>query len=308
MLGMRLRPLARGILPGLLLPVLPACSIKKMAINSLGNALAEAGDTYASEEDPELVAGAIPFGLKTIESLLAEAPRHEGLLYAAASGFTQYAYGFVEQQADFLEDEDWEESVHQKERAKKLYLRARDYGLRGLELEFEGFRERLREDPEAALAKAEREHVPMLYWTAAAWAAATSLSIDDSELTADQFQFEAMMRRALELDETWEYGSIHDFFLSFEGSRAGAAGGSLEAAREHFERAMSLSRNLRAFPLVSLAETVSVAEQDREEFESLLEQALALDVDELPAVRLANLIAQKRARWLLGRTEERFIE
>jgi predicted anti-sigma-YlaC factor YlaD len=249
-----------------------------------------------------------PFGLKTIESLLAEAPRHEGLLYAAASGFTQYSFAFVEQKADFVEDEDWEEAVHQRERAKKLYIRARDYGMRGLEVEFEGFGERLRQDPAVALAPAKKEHVPILYWTAAAWAAATALSIDDSELTADQFQFEAMMRRALELDETWEYGSIHDFFLSFEGSRAGAAGGSIEEARRHFERAMTLSRNLRAFPLVSLAETVSVAEQNREEFEELLQQALAIDVDELPAVRLANLIAQKRARWLLGRSDELFIE
>jgi predicted anti-sigma-YlaC factor YlaD len=300
-------PIRLLLVPALLL-ALPGCSIRQMAINSLGNALAEAGDTYSSDEDPELVAGAIPFGLKTIESLLGEAPRHDGLLYAAASGFTQYAFAFVEQRADFLEAEDWEESVHQRERAKKLYLRARDYGLRGLEVEFEGFREKLRQDPEAALAKTEKEHVPMLYWTAAAWAAATSLAIDDSELTADQFQFEAMMKRALELDEAWEYGSIHDFFLSFEGSRAGAAGGSIEEARRHFERAMTLSRNQRAFPLVSLAETVSVAEQNREEFEELLQQALAIDVDELPAVRLANLIAQKRARWLLERTDELFIE
>jgi predicted anti-sigma-YlaC factor YlaD len=305
---MRLRhPTPLLLIPALLL-ALAGCSIRQMAINSLGNALAEAGETYASEEDPELVAGAIPFGLKTIESLLAEAPRHEGLLYAAASGFTQYSYGFVEQEADFIEDEDWDESVHQRDRAKKLYIRARDYGLRGLEVEFERFQARLRGDPEAALAGTGKAHVPLLYWTAAAWAAATSLAIDDSELAADQFQFEAMMRRALELDEAWEYGAIHDFFLAYEGSRAGAAGGSVEAARHHFERAMTLSRNQRAFPLVSLAETVSVAEQNREEFEELLQQALAIDVDELPAVRLANLIAQKRARWLLGRTDELFIE
>lgn len=291
-----------------LLLALPGCSIRQLAINSLGNALAEAGDTYSSDEDPELVAGAIPFGLKTIESLLAEAPRHEGLLYAAASGFTQYSFAFVEQKADFLEDEDWDESVHQRDRAKKLYIRARDYGLRGLEVEFDDFTARLRRDPQEVLAEARVEHVPLLYWTAAAWASAAALSVDDSDLSADQFLFEAMMRRALELDEDWEYGAIHDFFLAYEGGRPAAAGGSVEEARQHFERAMTLSRGLRAFPLVSLAETVSVAEQDREEFEELLQQALAIDVDALPAVRLANLVAQKRARWLLGRTELLFIE
>ena len=106
------------------LATLPGCSIKKMAINSLGNALAEAGDTYASDEDPELIEGAVPFGLKTIESLLAESPRHKGLLYAAVSGFTQYAYAFVLQDADFIEDEDYDRAEHQRDRAKRLYLRA----------------------------------------------------------------------------------------------------------------------------------------------------------------------------------------
>src|SRR5262245_44894779 len=100
------QPVARRLCAAALVACLPACSVKKLAINSLGNALAKGGDTYASDEDPELVGAAIPFGLKTVESLLAEAPRHRGLLYAASSGFTQYAYGFVQQEADFVEARD----------------------------------------------------------------------------------------------------------------------------------------------------------------------------------------------------------
>jgi len=300
-----------GAAPLLLLTLalaLPACSIRQMAINSLGNALAEAGDSYGSDEDPELVGAAIPFGLKTIESLLAEAPEHEGLLYAAVSGFAQYAYAFVEQDADFVEDRDYRRATELRERARKLYLRARDYGLRGLEVDFAGFRGRLRDDPDAALAKTKREHVRFLYWTGAAWAAATSLAVDDPELTADQFQVEALVRRALALDEDFEDGAIHEFFLAWEGGRPEAAGGSVERAREHFERAVAISDGQRAFPFVSFAETVSVARQNRDEFEDLLQQALAIDVDVKPSARLANLIAQERARWLLDRSDELFIE
>src|SRR3970040_1814714 len=85
---------------------LPACSIKKLAVNSLGNALAEGGKTYASDDDPELVREAVPFGLKTVEALLDESPRHKGLLLAAASGFTQYGFAFIQQEADFVEAQD----------------------------------------------------------------------------------------------------------------------------------------------------------------------------------------------------------
>ncbi|HBL31830.1 MAG TPA: hypothetical protein DD490_33830, partial [Acidobacteria bacterium] len=191
-----------------------------------------------------------------------------------------------------------------------LYLRALGYGWRGLEADFPGLRARLQSDPgaaEAALAGLRKEHVPLLYWTAASWAAAIALAKDDGELSADLATVEAMMRRALALDEAWGRGVLHDFFITYEGSRA-AVGGSAAAARTHCDRALALAKNQRVAPLVNLAETVAVAAQDRAEFESLLHRALALDADAVPAERLANLISQQRARWLLARADELFIQ
>src|SRR6185295_8767878 len=109
------------------------CSIKRVAINKLGDALASGGSTYDSDDDPDLVAQAIPFGLKLIESLLAESPQHTGLLVAAASGFTGYSYAFVDQRADEAAAESLERSVALRTRARRLYLRARGYGMRALE-------------------------------------------------------------------------------------------------------------------------------------------------------------------------------
>jgi len=290
----------------IVLSSLPACSVKKMAVNALGNALAEGGSTYARDDDPELVREAVPFGLKTVEGLLLDAPRHKGLLYSAASGFTQYGYAFVQQDADFVEGDDLARATALRNRARKLYLRALDYGFRGLEVDFPGFRDAMRRDPVPVLARAKKEHVPLLYWTALAWAAAMAISKDDAELTADQGKAEAMMRRALALDEGYEHGAVHDFFISYEGGRS-SVGGSVEKAREHLERALALSKGRRAAPLVAFAETVSVATQDRAEFERLLEQALAVDADAVPDLRLSNIIYRQRARWLLGRADELFI-
>jgi len=67
-----------------------------VAINKIGNMLASEAARSASDDDPELVEAAIPFGLKTYESLLAESPKHTGLLLAAAQGFTEYSYVFVD--------------------------------------------------------------------------------------------------------------------------------------------------------------------------------------------------------------------
>ena len=82
------------------------CSIRKMAVNKLGNALAGGGATFSGDEDPELIRDAAPFSLKLMETLLAENPKHDGLLLAAASGFTQYAYAFVQMDADAAESKD----------------------------------------------------------------------------------------------------------------------------------------------------------------------------------------------------------
>jgi predicted anti-sigma-YlaC factor YlaD len=287
---------------------LSGCSIKRMAINSLGDALASgSSSTFAKDDDPELVRDAIPFALKTIEGLIDESPRHQGLLTAAASGFTQYGFAFVQQEADFTEAQDLDKATQLRQRAKRLYLRAADYGLRGLEVDFPGLRDRLLTDADAALGRTQRKHVPLLYWTAAAWAAALAIDVNDAELAIRQSAMEKMVRRALVLDETYEQGALHDFLLTWEAAHA-SAGGSVAKAREHFARATQLAAGRRAAPFVSLAEGVSIAENNRKEFESLLNQALAVDVNKDPTQRLANLINQRRARWLLSRIDDLFVD
>lgn len=286
---------------------LPGCSIKSMAIKSLGNALAEGTSAWARDDDPELVRDAVPFALKTIESLIEQSPKHSGLLLAACSGFTQYGYAFVQQEADFIEAQDLDRATAMRARARKLYLRALDYGLRAFEVESPGFRDRLRQNPETALAKTTRKHVPLLYWTAASWGAAFAINKADSELSADQGIIEALMRRAVSLDESWGRGALHDFFISWEGGRS-SVGGSLDRAREHFEKARRLAGGQRVSPFVAYAEVVSVGTQNKQEFLQMLNDALQVDINKAPDDRLANVIAQRRARWLQARVEELFVE
>jgi len=297
------------LLPGaLIILVTASCSVNRFAVNKLGNALAESGTTFAADDDPALIEAATPFSLKLMESLLAASPQHRGLLFATASGFTQYAYAFVQQDADRLEDEDVGRAAEARTRARHLYLRARDYGLRGIETRHPRFSALLRTDPRGAVAQATIQDVPLLYWTAAAWGAAIAISKDQPELVADQGLVEVLIDRALALDADYGDGAIHGFLISYELSRQGAAGDPNVRARRHFERVVELTHGQLASPYVALAEGVSVSRQDRREFESLLRQALAVDPNARPEWRLANLILQRRARWLLSRTDQLFLD
>jgi hypothetical protein len=286
---MKRRALARGCVLGVLLLALGGCSVRQAALNQLSDALAQGGDAFSMDDDRELVGAAAPFSLKLIESLLAENPRHQGLLLAAARGFTQYTYVFVQQEAEEIEDRDLARAAALEERARRLYRRARDYGLRGL-----------------ALGRGDARDVPLLYWTAASWAALIALQKDEPESLGELPAVEAMMRRALALDESYDRGALHTLMGTYEAARPGGDHGTYERARRHFARALALSAGSEAAPLVALAESVSVPQQRRTEFEALLGQALRIDAAAASEQKLAIVVAQRRARWLLSRSDRLF--
>jgi len=284
-----------------------ACSPRSYVVSRMADAASSGGDVFARDDDPELVRDAVPFALKAMESLLASAPDHKGLLTALCKGFTQYAVAFVRQDAEEAQDPGVRRDG--MERARRLLLRAKEYGVRGLSIRRAGFPSELSADPSAAAARNEAEDVALLYWTGAAWSLAVASSSDDPSLLADLPRIEALMRRALALDERYDDGAIHEFFVAFEGGRPEAMGGSVERSRQHMERAMALSAGKKISPLVTFAETVSVRTQDRKGFLDLLDRALAFDArSAAPEHRMGNLVSQRRARWLKGRVDELFLD
>jgi predicted anti-sigma-YlaC factor YlaD len=293
----------------ILLIMCAGCSIKRIAVNRIGNALASGSSSYERDDDPDLVGDALPFGLKLIESLLAESPKHRGLLLAAASGFTEYSYAFVEQRAAEAAAESLERSSALRARSRRLYLRAHAYGLRGLEVRYHGLSDALEREPKEALARIQKRDVPLLYWTAASLGLAISTSKDNPEMIAELPVVETLIRRVMELDQGWGDGSAPEFLISIEGSRTGVrTAEKQERMRCYFEQALDLSKGARAGLYLAYAENASVPAQDRAQFESLLHRALDIDPDRRPDSRLANLVAQRRARWLLGRIDELFLD
>jgi predicted anti-sigma-YlaC factor YlaD len=289
----------------------PLAGCRSVALSMAANAAAGSGTSYAADGDPELVRDAVPFGLKTMEGLLESKPRHEGLLTALASGFAQYGYAFVQSDADLADlDGRLDEARAGRDRARGLYLRARDYGLRGLDTRQRGLAGQLRAGGAGvadALARTRKDDVPLLYWTATAWTLAISNGKGDMSLVAELPIPIAMMERALALDEGWSEGALHEFFVAYEATRGGGQGSGPERARAHYERALALSMNKKLGPRVSYAEGVLVQAQDRAEFTRLLEEVLRADPGEVPRHRLANVLAQRRARALLAHADDLFL-
>lgn len=299
-----------GLILLLLVPALISCSANKLALKMVGDALSSttAGTAITGDEDPELVGDALPFALKLYDILIEKGSDNPGLYLAAGSGFIMYSNAYVQGPADMLPDHEFEKKDRMTVRSKKLYIRGRDYVLKGLDLKYPGFAASIDGGtPKDLLAGMKTDDVPYLYWAGAGWMAAYAADPFDVGVGVGVKNAAAMMETALRLDETFGGGSIHEFFISYYGSLPQSMGGSEEKARYHFKRAVEISRGLKASPYVALASTVSVKNQNMKEFVELLNKALAVDVSEKTDTRLANIIAQRKARWLLDHREDKIL-
>jgi hypothetical protein len=283
-------------------------AIRGAAIKTVASTLSESGDTIASHDDPDLVEGAIPFTLTLYESLLDSVPKHEPLLQTTCSLYTQYAFGFIAPKAEAIQWDDFEQSKQMNERALRLAVRGRDFCWRALEIRFHGIGEALRRDPSKALGRAKLEHVPLLYWSAASLGAAISAGgLNHPELLNSWPTVRALAERALALDETWSNGTLHDLMITVE-SQGEQLGGSEDRARKHYARAVEIQQGRSPGPHVALATGVVKANQNRVEFERLMNAAIAIDPNAIPSQRVATLITQRRAKMLMDHIDDLFFD
>jgi len=275
-----------------------------MGISRMASALSSTATAFARDNDPEFVRLAAPSTLKMVEMLLDEEPSHPGLLMTACSGFTQYAYGFLHVEADMAEPPAGAPARELKGRGRAMYARAREYCVRALKLRHARAGVTFPRDPDPLLKMAKRADVPMLYWTAVAWGGELALSDDQLARLGELTAIRALLMRARELDEGWEAGALHEALIALDGLPL-LLGGNPARARAHFDRAVTLSQGESAFTYVTMAVSVAQPARDRVEFERLLRAALAID-GERPSLRLSNLIARKRAAFLLARIDRLF--
>jgi predicted anti-sigma-YlaC factor YlaD len=313
-----MRVTIKAVVPAGLLAVMllvSGCAIDQVAVNVLADTLAggEGGgaSVFTTDSDPELVGDALPFALKLYETILAEAPEHEALLLATGSGFVSYANAFVATPASMLGYEEWERQQQMQERAKALYLRGREYLIRGLEVRHPGFRDALFAQDntlvEPYLEEMDESDVPFLYWTSAAWVAAFALDAFDLNLGFSVPKVKPLILTALEIDEDYSDGTIHDFLVQFYAALPETMGGDKSKVDYHYERALEIADGRLAGPYISYAEAVVIGRQDRELFVDLMNQALAVDPDAYPNARLINILAQRKARWYLENIDDYFL-
>lgn len=274
--------------------LLPGCSsFIRMGLKSASPVLNDLIRAAYKHNDPELVKDAIPASLLILDGLIETDPENYELLVLASQGYSGYAMAFVE-------DED-------PERAKKLYLRGKDYGLRALRL-CKKFRRSLdRNEPmELALKKLDRGFVPAMFWTVSNWAGYINLSRKETEALFEISNVTALMERLRELNPEYFYGGVHLLYALYYANQPALTGGGPEKAKVEFERVFEISKNKFLLAHVLFAKFYAVPLKDESLFDSELNYVLSTPSDALPDAVFMNEIAKIKARNLLRKKDELF--
>ena len=299
--------------------VLASCSLNKMVINKVSDALTGPGgsDVFTGDSDPALVGDSLPFAIKLYETLLAQNPDHQGLILTTGSLFVMYANAFVQGPAEMLPISSYREKTSELERAKKLYLRGADILYSGLEKKYPGFGGSFRAGKlDSFLAKTKKDDVPLLYWAVAGILSAYSLDAFNMELGVRVPELKTMIERAYVLDPDFNKGAIDDFFIIFYsalpenllGDHSDNANYKTNLVDDHFKKAVEKSGGFSASPYISYAKSVCIPAQDYETFKEKLEIALKINPNDDPSNRLVNVLSIQKAKYLLENAGMFFLE
>lgn len=255
----------------------------------------KAADTLAAailnQDDAELVVSGVPAYLLLLDGLISQSPDSPALLSAGAQLFALYGSRFAP-----------------PGRAPTLTAKARRYGERAICLAHEAScswhgAEYARFVGE--LGAVGKKDLGPLYSYAVSWLSHLDATSEDWTAVAELPWVEAVLERALVLDETYENGALHGYLGILNSLRPPALGGKPDVAREHFERAIALSGGRDLSIKVEYARRYARLVFDQELHDRLLTDVLNAPVD-APLFTLFNVLAKEEAQSLLATSKEYF--
>lgn len=301
-----------------------------MAAGTTAQILAKAQPSLQMESDYELAARAIPGALKTIEGFYV-ADEQPVLREILSEGYCQYATAFVEDEwelAKFAKNLD--EVDNQNQRASKMFTRCMNYALMDMP---GGFDKDLFGTPEQAAKRINSiglDHRTPLMWVGFGLGGMINHNLTRVEMLSYLPTVKVILERIVAID-TAQRGQIDGtkhvpcdsnctvhlalphIALGMVYSAASAQfGGDANRAKAEFETALRITADAKhpdgkmLLARELLGYRVGIMTNDRKLFHEQLSKVLETDPAIWPEQRLANEVAQRRARRYLSHEKELF--
>lgn len=239
------------------------------------------------QTDIDLVCEGAPAYLLMIDSLLVSSPKNRELLLAGVQSYSAYVSALEECGGG------------DEERIVPIVAKAKLYGQRllGQYLPLKGGQ--INDNFDRQLAKLDKGDLPKVFWGTFGWMTWVRAQQGSPEAIADVVFIEKIMARLLEIDESYQGGSIHLFFGALHAAKPKMFGGRPDLSKMHYEKALQLSRHRFLLTQTTYAETLGRATLDQELHDRLLNEVINFPLDSAPEFGLSNQIAVNRAKRLL---------
>jgi len=270
----------------LLVLLMTGCA--RQAINATSSLIPNLTRAFFEECDLELARQSLPAELKLMEGLLKNAPQNKELLTALSMGFTGYAMLFVEEQ--------------NPERASRLYLRARRYGLKAIGIEEDATRQAI----SSRLSTIDNERIKPLFWVTMSWNGWINLNLDKPSALGELTAAQECLKRVMEINPEYFYGSPYIISGTMLAARPKILGGDAVKAKEFFTKAMAASNGKFLLAQYYYAKYYAVRVQDKELFLNLIEEVEQAPLDLLKEACLINSAIKERMKGLKEMADELF--
>lgn len=278
---------SRLIARPLLTVLIGFCFCLSSCSNLLTTAIRPAVGNLQHQTDIDLVCEGAPAYLLMIDSMLVSSPKNHDLLLAGAQSFTAYATALEECGAG------------EDRRISPIADKAKLYGLTLLNRHLPSIDKQDYDAIDHELSKLGRSDVPDVFWGTVGWLTWVKDQQGSPAAIADIVFIERIMARLLEIDESYQGGSIHLFFGGYYAAKPAMFGGRPDLSKIHFEKALLLSEHRFLLTQTTYAETLARTTLDQELHDRLLREVLAFPLDSAPEFGLSNQIAINRAKRML---------
>ncbi len=218
----------------------------------------------------------------------------------------EYGFGIIMEEADRLIDDDYRSAIDKYEKAHKIFKQARDQALAIITNRYPVFNDWLRNKADIVF---NQDDILDLYWLAASYGGSISSSRANPYELIYLPYVGKILSKCISLNPEWDEGALYSAMMSFTSSRSDLSEKAFRDSLDYyFNKTISLSGGMNAGPYVTYAESVHKLFQEKKDFLDKLNYVLDMDIIPNNKYELSNLIAKNRAKWLLTKTDEYFIE
>ena len=218
----------------------------------------------------------------------------------------EYGFGIIMEQASRLIDEDYSQAMAKYKQANKIFAEARDSGISIISKKYPNFKKWLNKE---ASIDFNADDMNDIYWLAASIGGCISSSRGNPFELINLPNVGRLLRTGIDINPEWENGSFYSAMISFTTTRSDLNEVMLrDSVDYYFDKAVLYSDGKDAGPYLTYAESIHKPFQERKNFVDKLNYVINMENKPNNEFELTNLLAKSRAKWLLARTDEYFLE